>query len=150
MRGLQLIDGYCCEEEKTRCVFVSLAGRNGTYYRTGDRVRRSAPDRPLVYLGRLDNQIKVLGHRVELGEVEAVVRNLSGVDGIVALGWPNGSSADRIEVFLEADSFDTQPLMNQLRTKLPSYMVPRKIRVLPRLPLNPNGKYDRRALDKIL
>ena len=150
MTGPQLSKGYWCDEEKTKRAFVSVRGRDALYYRTGDRVRRPEPNRPLVYLGRLDNQIKVLGHRVELGEVEAVVRNLSGVDGIVALGWPNGSSADRIEVFLEADSFDTQPLMNQLRTKLPSYMVPRKIRVLPRLPLNPNGKYDRRALEKIL
>ena len=150
MTGPQLSKGYWCDEEKTKRAFVSVRGRDALYYRTGDRVRRPEPNRPLVYLGRLDNQIKVLGHRVELGEVEAVVRNLSGVDGIVALGWPNGSSADRIEVFLEADSFDTKPLTNQLRTKLPSYMVPRKIRVLPRLPLNPNGKYDRRALEKIL
>jgi len=104
----------------------------------------------LVYLGRLDNQIKVLGHRVELGEVEAVVRDLSGVDGVVALGWPNGRSADRIELFLEADSFDTQPLMDQLKTKLPPYMVPQRIQVLRRFPLNPNGKYDRRALETML
>ena len=150
MTGPQLSHGYWCDEEKTRCVFVSVAGRNGTYYRTGDRVRRSAPDRPLVYLGRLDNQIKVLGHRVELGEVEAVVRSISGVDAVVALGWPGGGNADRIELFLEADRFDTQPLMNQLKTKLPSYMVPRQIRILPRFPLNPNGKYDRGALQRML
>src|SRR5437868_9102960 len=150
MTGPQLSKGYWYDAEKTKRAFVSVKGRQGVYYRTGDRVRRPEPNRPLVYLGRLDNQIKVLGHRVELGEVEAVVRSLSGVDGVVALGWPNGSSADRIEVFLEADSFDTQPLMNQLKTKLPSYMVPRRIRVLRRFPLNPNGKYDRRALETML
>src|SRR5438067_824738 len=150
MTGPQLSKGYWCDEEKTKRAFVSVKGREGVYYRTGDRVRRSAPNRPLVYLGRLDNQIKVLGHRVELGEVEAVVRNLSGVDAVVALGWPGGGNADRIELFLEADRFDTQPLMNQLKTKLPSYMVPRQIRVLRRFPLNPNGKYDRRALETML
>lgn len=150
MTGPQLSKGYWCDEEKTKRAFVSVKGRKGVYYRTGDRVRRSAPNRPLVYLGRLDNQIKVLGHRVELGEVEAVVRNLSGVDAVVALGWPGGGNADRIELFLEADRFDTQPLMNQLKTKLPSYMVPRQIRVLRRFPLNPNGKYDRRALETML
>jgi amino acid adenylation domain-containing protein len=148
--GPQLSQGYWCDEEKTKRAFVPIAGRSGIYYRTGDRVRRSAPNKPLVYLGRLDNQIKVLGHRVELGEVEAVVRSLSGVDAVVALGWPNGSSADRIELFLEADSFDTQPLMDQLKTKLPSYMVPQRIRLLRRFPLNPNGKYDRRALETML
>src|SRR5438874_170552 len=150
MTGPQLSKGYWCDEEKTKRAFVSVKGREGVYYKTGDRVRRSAPNRPLVYLGRLDNQIKVLGHRVELGEVEAVVRNLSGVDAVVALGWPGGGNADRIELFLEADRFDTQPLMNQLKTKLPSYMVPRQIRVLRRFPLNPNGKYDRRALETML
>ena len=104
----------------------------------------------MVYLGRLDNQIKVLGHRVELGEVEAVVRSISRVDAVIAMGWPGGGKADRIEVFLEADKFDTESLMNELKRKLPTYMVPREIRLLKRFPLNRNGKYDRRALEKIL
>jgi len=150
MSGPQLTHGYWCDEEKTRRAFVSVADRNGTYYRTGDRARRSAPDKPLIYLGRLDNQVKVLGHRVELGEVEAVVRSLCGVDAVVALAWPNNSNADGIELFLEAEKFDTELLMEQLKTKLPYYMVPRRIRTLPRLPLNPNGKYDRKSLQSIL
>ena len=146
----QLSCGYSFDDEKTRRAFVSVAGRDGNYYRTGDRVRRSGPNKPLIYLGRLDNQIKVLGHRVELGEVEAVVRSISGIDAVVALGWPGAGNADRIELFLEADRFNTQPLMNQLKTKLPSYMVPRQIRIIPRFPLNPNGKYDRGALQRML
>ncbi len=129
---------------------MPITGRKGFYYRTGDRVRRSAPDKPLIYLGRLDNQVKVLGHRVELGEVEAVVRSLSGVGAVVALAWPNSSNADGIELFLETEKFDTESLMKQLKTKLPSYMVPRRIRTLPRLPLNPNGKYDRKALQAMV
>ncbi len=150
MNGPQLSHGYWCDDEKTSRAFISIAGRNGTYYRTGDRVRRSAADKPLIYLGRLDNQVKVLGHRVELGEVEAVVRSLCGVDAVVALAWPNSSKADGIELFLEAEKFDTESLMKQLKTKLPYYMVPRRIRTLPRLPLNPNGKYDRKTLQSIL
>ena len=150
MTGPQLSQGYWRDEEKTRRAFVCVANRNGIYYRTGDRVRRSLPGKPLTYLGRVDHQVKVLGHRVELGEVEAVARSLSGVDGIVALGWPKGNSADRIELFLEADKFDTAPLLNALKTRLPHYMVPRTIHVLPRLPLNPNGKYDRRGLETLL
>jgi amino acid adenylation domain-containing protein len=150
MSGPQLSHGYWRDDEKTRRAFVSVAGRTGTYYRTGDRVRRSAPDKPLIYLGRLDNQVKILGHRVELGEVEAVVRGLSGVAAVVALAWPNNSNADGIELFLEAENFDTELLMKQLKTKVPYYMVPRRIRTLPRLPLNPNGKYDRRALGTML
>jgi len=150
MTGPQLSRGYWCDEEKTRRAFVSVAGRSDIYYRTGDRVRRAAPNKPLVYLGRLDSQVKVLGHRVELGEVEAVVRSLSRVDAVVALAWPNGSNADGIELFLEAEKFDTEPLMKQLKAKLPYYMVPRRIWTLPRLPLNPNGKYDRKTLQGIV
>jgi amino acid adenylation domain-containing protein len=151
MTGPQLSLGYWRDEEKTRQAFVHVAGKNGTYYRTGDRVRRPAVNKPLVYLGRLDNQIKVLGHRVELGEVEAAVRQASGLEGVVALGWPmTESGADGIEVFLETDSFDTAALVNQLKGKLPVYMLPRNVLLLRRLPLNANGKYDRKALQLIL
>ena len=151
MTGPQLSLGYWKDEQKTKSAFVSITNDERTYYRTGDRVRGAGRNKPLVYLGRLDNQIKILGHRVELGEVEAVIRETSGVAGVVAVGWPRtGSGADAIEVFLETNAFDTQALINRLKTKLPPYMVPRKIRVLPRFPLNPNGKYDRQALLKIL
>ncbi len=151
MTGPQLSLGYWQDGEKTRRAFVPVAGKNGTYYRTGDRVRRPAVNKPLVYLGRLDNQIKVLGHRVELGEVEAAVRQVSGLEGVVALGWPTTESgADGIEVFLETDSFDTRALVSQLKGKLPVYMLPRNVLVLRRFPLNTNGKYDRKALQLIL
>ena len=153
MTGPQLSLGYWQDEERTRRAFVPVAGRNGTYtyYRTGDRVRRPVECKPLVYLGRLDNQIKVLGHRVELGEVEAAVRQASGLEGTVALGWPTtASGADGIEVFLETDSFDTKALLSQLKGKLPVYMLPRNVLILRRFPLNANGKYDRKALQLIL
>jgi amino acid adenylation domain-containing protein len=151
MTGPQLSLGYWQDDEKTRQAFVSVAGNNRTYYRTGDRVRQAGVDKPLVYLGRLDNQIKVLGHRVELGEVEAAVRQVSGLEGVVALGWPmTESGADGIEVFLETDRFDTKALVSQLKGKLPVYMLPRNVLVLRRFPLNANGKYDRKALQLIL
>ena len=151
MTGPQLSLGYWQDEEKTRQAFVPVAGKNGTYYRTGDRVRWPAANKPLVYLGRLDHQIKVLGHRVELGEVEAAVRQVSGLEGVVALGWPTTESgADGIEVFLETDSFDTKALVSQLKGKLPVYMLPRNVLVLRRFPLNTNGKHDRKALQLIL
>jgi amino acid adenylation domain-containing protein len=147
MAGPQMSLGYWQDEKKTRQAFVPVAGKNGTYYKTGDRVRRPGVNKPVVYLGRLDDQIKVLGHRVELGEVEAAVRQVSGLEGVVALGWPRTESgADGIEVFLETDSFDTETLMGQLKEKLPAYMLPRNVLVLRRFPLNVNGKYDRKAL----
>lgn len=152
MTGPQLCLGYWHDEEKTRRAFVAAPGKAGVYYyRTGDRVRRRAAGRPLVYLGRLDSQIKVLGHRVELGEVESAVRDASGLDGVVALGWPmTTSGADAIEVFLQTEEFATKELLEALRARLPVYMVPRNIRLLRQFPLNANGKYDRKALQMIL
>ena len=88
---------------------------------------------------------------MELGEVESVVREVSGYDGVVALGWPaTAKGADAIEVFLQADACDTQRLLEQLRRRLPPYMIPRHVRLLSRFPLNSNGKFDRVALLKSL
>lgn len=147
MTGPQVALGYWQDEEKTARVFVAPPGRRTVYYRTGDRVRRPLPGRPMTYLGRMDNQIKIMGHRVELGEIEAAARRESEVDGVVAVGWPlNAGGADGIELFLEADSLDQAQLQARLAACLPAYMVPRRIHLLPRLPLNPNGKYDRKQL----
>jgi acyl-CoA synthetase (AMP-forming)/AMP-acid ligase II len=88
MTGPQLALGYLDDPVKTAVAFVKPPGREEIYYRTGDRVRRPLEGQPMTYLGRVDNQIKILGRRVELGEIEAVVREESGVGGVVALGWP--------------------------------------------------------------
>jgi acyl-CoA synthetase (AMP-forming)/AMP-acid ligase II len=99
----------------------------------------------------VDNQIKVLGHRVELGEVEALTRQVSGLDGIVAVGWPvTASGAGGVEVFIEGEKMSTSPLQTKLEERLPSYMVPRRFHFLTRIPLNSNGKYDRGVLVKLL
>ena len=149
--GPQLSLGYWQEEETTRKAFVRLPDKPGVYYRTGDRVRRQTPGKPLIYLGRVDSQIKVLGHRVELGEVESAVRKASGLEGVVALGWPmTASGAEAIEVFLQAEEADVKSLLAEIKRKLPPYMVPRNIHVLRHFPLNANGKFDRAALHKKL
>ncbi len=151
MTGPQLSLGYWRDGERTERAFVAPPGKKQSYYRTGDRVRRPLPGKPIVYLGRVDNQIKILGHRVELGEIEAVVRKISGVDGVVALGWPvTSSGADGIEVFLQTDLVDVKILQEKFKSALPTYMVPRSVRLLPRFPLNANGKFDRGALINLL
>jgi acyl-CoA synthetase (AMP-forming)/AMP-acid ligase II len=100
----------------------------------------------------MDYQIKVMGHRVELGEIEAVIREESGVDGVVALGWPiTTSGASAIEAFLQTNGeLDATLLQQRLEARLPAYMVPRRLHVLSEFPLNSNGKYDRKALLKKL
>jgi acyl-coenzyme A synthetase/AMP-(fatty) acid ligase len=149
--GPQLSPGYWQNEEMTRRTFVQISGKAAKYYRTGDRVLRRATDGVLVYLGRLDNQIKILGHRVELGEIEGVIRQVSGVEGVVALGWPlTAGGAEAIEVFIETEYSDASALRTELKEKLPVYMLPRHVRILRCFPKNQNGKYDRKALQAIL
>ena len=151
MTGPQLSLGYWLDKERTARAFVVPPGRDRVFYRTGDRVRRPVRGQPIVYLGRMDNQIKILGHRVELGEIEAALRQASGVDGVVALGWPvSPSGADAIEAFLQTDTIDTTGLLDAVKSRLPSYMVPRAVHTLPRFPLNANGKFDRKALPALL
>ena len=149
--GPQTALGYWQDPARTAKAFITPPGKRQTYYRTGDRVRRPASDKPLVYLGRLDNQIKVLGHRVELGEIEAEIRRISGTESVAAFGWPlTANGPEGVEVFLQADETDTRALVEGLKTTLPSYMVPRKIHVLPKLPINSNGKLNRTALVALL
>lgn len=151
MTGPQVTLGYWQDAERTRQAFVVPPGKIKTYYRTGDRVRRPTAQQPLLYLGRIDNQIKVLGHRVELGEVEAAIREQSGADGVVAIGWPKTpSGADAIVAFIEGNGVDLPSLQEKLKSRLPAYMLPREIRLVSSLPLNSNGKYDRKALTDIL
>lgn len=151
MNGPQMSPGYWKDPDKTAAAFVIPRGKNTLYYRTGDRVRRPMDGGPMTHLGRIDFQVKVLGHRVELGEVESKVRTASGLDGVVAVGWPqNESGYGGIEVFLEGNSVDKEQLRNELVVRLPDYMVPRRFHVLDNLPRNANGKYDRGAMVKML
>ena len=151
MTGPQLSLGYWRDTEKTAAAFVNPPGRNTIYYRTGDRVRRPIGDEPLRYLGRLDHQVKILGHRVELGEVEATLRQETGAEMVVVVSWPMTPSGPcGLVAFLAGGSVDTDAVRRRLKARLPLYAVPREIRVLPELPLNLNGKVDRKALLRIL
>ena len=147
MTGPQLSLGYWEDTEKTRAAFVQPPGFRETYYRTGDRVLRSGPDAPMVYLGRLDNQIKVQGYRVELGEIEAVIRELAATDIAIAQGFPVGDTgAEGVVAFISAPGCDLDLLKGNLQQRLPSYMQPGDIYNVEKFPLNANGKVDRKAL----
>jgi acyl-coenzyme A synthetase/AMP-(fatty) acid ligase len=143
------VAGYLDDEAATARAFVNVPGF-GRGYLTGDRVVEPAPGAPLEYLGRMDNQIKVLGHRVELEEVEAILREEAGAEA-VAVGWPRtASGAAGIVAFVAAGSFDPVTLRRALGARLPDYMVPREFRLVHELPLNANGKRDRNALMALL
>jgi amino acid adenylation domain-containing protein len=152
MAGPQLTLGYYKDAQRTAAAFITPPGHSEVYYRTGDRVRRPAAGEPMVYLGRVDNQIKIQGYRVELGEVEAILRQEAGVDVAIAVGWPvTASGADGIVGFLGADSalVDEETVASiraRVISRLPPYMHPSELRLVSEFPLNANGKVDRKAL----
>ncbi|WP_438487967.1 amino acid adenylation domain-containing protein [Streptomyces sp. S186] len=125
-------------------------------YRTGDQVRRRA-DGTLEYLGRLDNQVKIRGHRIEPGEVEAALRAHPAVGEAVVLPR-EGAAGTELHAYLvpSADgagrsdaapaALTAEELRRALAERLPAYMCPAGFTVLDALPVNANGKVDRRAL----
>lgn len=117
-------------------------------FRTGDRVRWRADGR-LEFLGRCDEQIKIRGHRVEPGEVEAALSALPGVKAaaVVAGLRPDGEARLDAYVVLEADGpADPDDLRRALRKTLPLPLIPSTFTTLDALPMTPTGKVDRRAL----
>ncbi|MFJ4645801.1 amino acid adenylation domain-containing protein [Streptomyces bobili] len=138
--------GYLDDAGRTGAVFVAdpFAGTPGArMYRTGDWVIRHADGR-LEFLERRDHQVKVRGHRVELGEIEAVLRTLAGVaDAVVTVFGETGTA--RLAAHL-AGTADPARVKRELAALLPEYMVPAAFVVLPALPLTSNGKVDRKAL----
>ncbi|MFZ0750089.1 MAG: amino acid adenylation domain-containing protein, partial [Pyrinomonadaceae bacterium] len=118
-------------------------------YRTGDRVRYTA-EGVIEFLGRVDNQVKVRGHRVELGEVEAVLAQHSDVRECTVIVRDDESGDKRLVAYIvrkpEQPPTPTEDLRHYLGDKLPEYMTPSRFVFLEALPLTPNGKVDRRAL----
>ena len=151
LTGPQLTPGYWQDPERSARAYVTPAGETRTFYRTGDRVRRPHEGEPLRYLGRIDHQIKIQGYRVELGEIEAAVREEAGTELAVAIGWPRSASgAEGVVAFVAAEGVDTTDVRARLKERLPGYMAPREVRVVEDFPLNANGKVDRAALEAML
>jgi amino acid adenylation domain-containing protein len=150
--GSQVSPGYWNDPERTRQQFVSLPGFGSRiWYRTGDLALRDASGL-FHYKGRLDDQVKVRGYRVELQEIEGVLRKISGCEQVVSMACPTANgSTEAIAVFLPAEAQDREDaLVEECRKHLPEYMVPRKFYYLDRVPLNANGKIDRKKLADLL
>jgi D-alanine--poly(phosphoribitol) ligase subunit 1 len=142
--GRQLAKGYFNDPEMTAARFPVLRGKR--WYRTGDLACRDRSGK-FHHLGRIDNQVKVLGNRVELEEVEAHLRAITNTDLIVAIAWPIvDGSASGIVAFLAGSHVTMQAARAALRQRIPSYMVPRQLLEIDSMPLGPTGKFDRKAL----
>ena len=147
LSGPQLTPGYWRNAEKTHQAFVSVPGRQERFYRTGDLVLRPKLGEPILFLGRIDHQIKIFGVRIELGEVEMALREAAATDTAIAFGWPvTSSGASGIAAFVSGTSVAAEVIRSRLASRLPGVMVPRRLEIVDSLPLNANGKIDRKAI----
>mgnify|MGYP003630827584 CR=1 FL=1 len=148
LAGAQLADGYFQQPELTAARFPARNGKR--WYLTGDRGYRDE-DGVFHHLGRLDNQIKLHGHRVELEEIDTRLRKAAGTDMAVAVAWPvSDGVAEGLVGFYSASQHDSQQIRDYLRSVLPPHMIPARIEAIETMPLNANGKIDRNALSRRL
>ncbi|MBD0420460.1 amino acid adenylation domain-containing protein [Streptomyces sp. TRM S81-3] len=148
--GPALADGYLGHPGLTAEKFVLRDGVR--LYRTGDLVRH-LPDGRLQYLGRRDDQVKIRGHRVETGEIEAVLRALPAVADAAVVAQETPAGRRLVAHYLTATDDAANPprpaaVRQALAERLPDHMVPAAVLQLERFPLTPSGKLDRAALPR--
>ncbi|GIE74977.1 hypothetical protein Aph02nite_09270 [Actinoplanes philippinensis] len=133
--GDGLADGYLDDPEQTAAAFVERDGQR--WYRSGDRGTLDA-DGVLWFRGRLDDQVKLHGHRIEPGEIEAVLRQHPAVDRVAVV-----VDRGRLTARVQSSSVDAAALRAYLRDRLPDYLLPARFEVVGELPLTVTGKIDR-------
>ncbi|MGZ6507387.1 MAG: AMP-binding protein, partial [Tumebacillaceae bacterium] len=154
--GVTLANGYLNQSELSAERFLPNPFVNepgARMYKTGDLVRY-LQDGNLLYLGRIDQQVKVRGYRIELGEVEAVLGQHPDVRELAVTVRPDASGDQRLTAYVVIETGESvtatpvtpNALRDFLKEKLPEYMVPSAFVLLDALPLTPSGKVDRRAL----
>ena len=147
VRGTSLSKGYYNNLEKTKEVFVQNP-LNHNYveliYRTGDLVKYNEYGE-IMYVTRKDFQIKHMGHRIELGEIETAVSSIGEIAWNCCL---YDEDKNKIVLFIDQE-LDASYIKDKLRMLLPEYMIPNKVIYIENMPLNANGKIDRKALEKM-
>ena len=151
LAGEQLARGYADRPGLTAARFTAdpFGPPGARMYRTGDLARWTADGR-LDYLGRADDQVKVRGHRIEPGEVEAALLDLPAVGAAAVVAVPDAHGHARLAAYLVPATGCVAPpaaeLRSALRQVLPDHLVPSSFTALDALPLSTSGKLDRRAL----
>ena len=147
--GLGVAGGYVRNPRLTAARFVPDAwsgDAGGRLYRTGDMVRARA-DGALTWIRRADDQIKIRGHRVELGDVEAALLRCPGIRQAAVVARPGNAGLDLAAyVVRDHDAGDRTATADALRERLPQFMIPSAIVELDALPRRTSGKIDRQAL----
>jgi amino acid adenylation domain-containing protein len=148
LSGVQLALGYLNAPEITAARFPVIDGKR--WYLTGDLAVQDA-DGTFHHLGRIDNQVKVRGIRIELEEIETHLRAAAGTDMAAAVAWPvENGSADGIMGFVTGTEMEPAEIREELKKLLPTEMMPTSIRCLAEMPLTANGKIDRKAIIAML
>jgi amino acid adenylation domain-containing protein len=148
--GAGLARGYLNQPQLTAKRFIRSRfgqGPKARLYRTGDRARL-LPERDVEYLGRMDQQVKVRGFRIEPGEIETVLRQLPSTRQAVVVLCEIQPGDRRLVAYLvmEQPAPTLEEIRNRLKNRLPDYMVPAAIVFVDALPLTTNGKIDRASL----
>jgi amino acid adenylation domain-containing protein len=152
MAGPQLTRGYLGDAVlNERLFFLRQEGDAWVrYYRSGDLAVQDA-DGAFNFIARSDFQVKVQGHRVELGEIEFHARSvIGGVKNILAMAIKNRQHQFEVVLFVEGSAMDTTPVMQVLRSRLPAYMLPTQWCFVQAFPINSNGKTDRKQLQGLV
>ncbi|MFH9550555.1 amino acid adenylation domain-containing protein [Streptomyces sp. NPDC017435] len=146
--GTGVARGYAGRADLTAERFLPdpFGPAGGRFYRTGDLVRRRA-DGNVEFLGRLDDQVKIRGYRIELGEVQAVLAEHPAVREAFVTVHESGTGDRQLAAYyVTGDGLPVEDVAAFCALHLPDYMIPATFTVLTALPLNANGKVDRRAL----
>jgi amino acid adenylation domain-containing protein len=149
--GRGLAREYWHRPDLTARAFVHAPDEHGNrrrWYRTGDLVVRR-PDGLLEYLGRLDDQVKILGHRIEPAEVESVLRAHSAVRDAVVVASKRGTAVELVAAVVATDAAPSaEELRRFARARIPAAMIPSRVVFFEQLPVDHNGKVDRRAIER--
>ncbi len=150
LAGRQVSRGYLNRPEKTKEAFLpnpfTQEKPYDRMYRTGDIVR-FLPNGALDFAGRRDGQVKIRGFRIELPEVEGVVRRFEGVTDAAVIAIDAANGGKELAAFLSGPSpIDLDALKAFIGAEKPPYMIPSVIVQIPKIPLNVNGKVDRKKL----
>lgn len=146
--GPQLASGYFDDPATTASKFVMLRGQR--WYRSGDRCSCDS-NGTLHYRGRIDNQVKIVGYRVELEDIESHLRNIGKCETTAAVPWPiSDHTALGVVAFMVSNGMSESQIKSGMQSCVPSYMVPSRVYFLPELPMNTSGKVNRKALVAML
>lgn len=152
LSGPQVSKGYLNNIIKNQSSFFSFTinGHTSRFYHTGDLCYLDLDTGNIMYCGRIDFQTKIQGYRVELGEIEFHACHFMKGARTVCIPYEVELNVSKLALFVESNCNDSERLLEYLNTQMPSYMIPSKVIFIKNLPVNNNGKIDRKQLKNLI